>query len=115
MPLVLALNFLEVLVQAVEALLPEPPIMFDPLVHVLQRPRLELARPPLGLTTAGDQSGALEHLEVLRNPGKADFEGRRQFIDGSLSARESPEDRPPRRVGQRRERGTQLVWHYFTA
>src|SRR5215212_161530 len=48
------LNFLQVLVEAVEALLPEPPIVFHPVGHVLERPGREPARPPLGPTAPGN-------------------------------------------------------------
>src|SRR5438105_3143242 len=60
------LDFLQVLVQPVEALFPEPAVVLDPLGGVLQRRRLQPARPPLRFAAARDQPGALQHLQMLR-------------------------------------------------
>src|SRR3954451_16301730 len=45
--LLLLLKFLEVVVQAIEALVPEPAVMLDPLRHALERLPAQPARPPL--------------------------------------------------------------------
>src|SRR5438093_7896117 len=73
MRLVLALQFLEVAAQPVEALLPVAPVVLDPLGDVLERICLEPAGPPLRLAAALDQARALEHLAVLGDGGQADL------------------------------------------
>src|SRR5579872_2050378 len=52
----------QIFVQSVEALRPEPPIVLHPVGHVLERSRVQTARPPLRLAPALDQPGALQHL-----------------------------------------------------
>src|SRR6266850_7160196 len=79
--LVLALQFLEVGVQPVEALLPVAPVVLDPFGHVLERSRLEPAGPPLRLAAPLDEAGALQHLEMLGDGGKADVERLGEFED----------------------------------
>jgi hypothetical protein len=81
----------------------------DPVSDVFQGRRLELAGPPLRHAAARDQARALEHLEVLRDGGKAHPEGLRQLGDRSLPRRESGEDRAPRRVGESREGGGEAI------
>src|SRR5437879_10344330 len=68
--LVLALQFLQVDIELVEALLPVAPVVLDPCGDVLERSRLEPAGPPLRLASAFDQAGALEHLEMPGDGGK---------------------------------------------
>src|SRR5256885_1639370 len=63
--LLLRLQVLEVIVEAVETLFPETAVVLDPVGDILQRPGVEPAWPPLRLAAARDQSGAFEHLEVL--------------------------------------------------
>src|SRR5688500_7232643 len=73
--LLLALQFAQVFVQTVEALLPELAVVGEPVVDLFQRPGIEAARPPLGLAPAGDESRALEHFQVLGDRGHAHVEG----------------------------------------
>src|SRR5262245_62540926 len=73
--LLLRLQFAQVIVQAIETLLPETAIAFQPVVHLLQRTRFDAAGPPLRLAPAQDQAGALQHLEMLGDGGKAHVEG----------------------------------------
>src|SRR5882724_223332 len=47
----------EVVLQAIQPLLPKPAIFLEPIVHALQRVQLEPAGPPLRLTAARDQAG----------------------------------------------------------
>src|SRR6266496_2980680 len=69
------LQLAQVVVQASEALLPETPIVLQPVRGVLEGTRLEPAGPPLRLATARDQTGVLQHLQVLGDRGKAHREG----------------------------------------
>src|SRR5437660_12210294 len=69
-----SLEFLQVLVQPVVALLPEAPIPLGPVRDLFERPRLEPGGPPLPLPAPGDQPGQLEHLQMLRDGGHAHLE-----------------------------------------
>src|SRR2546422_7080420 len=106
---VLALQFLEVAVQLVEALLPVAPVILDPVGDVLERIRLEPARPPLRLAAALDQSRALEDLEVLGDRRKADVEGLGQLQDRGFARSEAREDRAPRGIGEGGEGGAEAI------
>src|SRR5213594_4210090 len=74
MRLVLALQFLEVAAQPVEALLPVAPVVLDPLGDVLERICLEPAGPPLRLAAALDQARALKDLEEPGDGRQPDVE-----------------------------------------
>src|SRR5512133_2006599 len=65
MSFLLLLQFLQVLVQPIESLLPDHAIAPDPLVDFLERARRERCRSPLRLLAARNEPGALEHLQVL--------------------------------------------------
>src|SRR5882724_341084 len=75
----------QIVLQAIQVLLPETAIVLEPIGGVLERTRLQLAGPPLRLATAGDQPGALQHLQVLGDGGKAHREGLRQLRDRRLA------------------------------
>src|SRR6185312_12276689 len=53
----LVLKFLQIAVQAIQALLPEPAVVLQPLGSVLQRFPLQPAGPPLRAASAADQAG----------------------------------------------------------
>src|SRR5687767_6583376 len=72
--LLLLLQFAEVILEAIEAALPEFAVVADPFVDGLQRPGGEPAWPPLSVAAAGDEARALEHLQVLRDCGHAHVE-----------------------------------------
>src|SRR5439155_7515277 len=74
-PLFFRFELAQIVVQPVEPLVPEPAVVLDPLGGVLQRRRLQPARPPLRFAAARDQAGALQHLQMLRDGGKAHREG----------------------------------------
>src|SRR5713101_3497922 len=95
--------------QAVEALFPETAIVLQPVRGVLQRTRLEPAGPPLRLATARDQTGALQHLEVLGDGGKAHLEGRGQLRDRGLAGDEASKDRAPGGIGEGRKGDTEAI------
>src|SRR5690242_2997440 len=67
----LGLQLGKVILQSVWPLLPQPAIALEPVVDIAQRVGLDAAGPPLRLAAAGDQAGALEHLEVLGDRGEA--------------------------------------------
>src|SRR6516164_6826366 len=63
--LVLRLQLLQISIQAVETLIKKATIMVEPVVDVLERARLDTARPPLRLAPARDQPGALQDFEMF--------------------------------------------------
>src|SRR5262245_61567 len=99
----------QVRVEAVEALLPEAPVEGRPVGDVLEGRRLQPARTPLRLAAAGDQSGALEHLQVLRDRRHAHVERLGELGDGRLARREPRENGAARRVRERRKRRAELI------
>src|SRR5213594_3367167 len=108
--LVLAAMFLlQKVVQAIEALLPEASVVFEPVRSVLERTRPEPAGSPLGLAAARDQAGALQHLEVLGDGGKAHLEGLGQLRDPGLARAEASKDRAPGGIGQGREGDVEAI------
>jgi hypothetical protein len=56
----------QIFVKAIEASLPEPPVVFYPIGRVFERAGFELAGPPLSLAAAADQPCVFQNLEVLR-------------------------------------------------
>src|SRR3972149_1379217 len=64
----LLLNLSQVFVQAIEALLPETTISFEPFIGIFERASLEPPGAPLRLAAARDQTGALQDLEGLGDP-----------------------------------------------
>src|SRR6266550_1681094 len=109
MSLLLHLQFLQVLVQTIEPLLPDDAIALDPFVDLFERARLERRRPPLRLLAARHESRTFEHLEVLAHRREAHLERLRDLGHRRATLRETREDRTPRRVGEGTERETQAV------
>jgi len=68
-----------------------------------ERPRLEPAGPVLRGAAANDQPGTLQHLQVSGYRRETDREGLGELADRRFSVGEPGENRPPGRVGQRRE------------
>src|SRR6516162_4792591 len=57
-----ALQFAEIRVEAIKAVVPEMAVVLEPLGGVLERPGIKPARTPLRLAATRDQPGALQHL-----------------------------------------------------
>src|SRR2546422_7761937 len=72
-------QFLQVLVETIEPLLPDDAIALDPVVDLFERARLERRRPPLRLLTARHEARTFEHLEELAHRGEAHVERLRHF------------------------------------
>src|SRR4051794_30724995 len=64
----------QVLIERVEAAIPEMPIAIDPVSRRSERDRVQSRRPPLGIASTGDQARLLEHLQVLRDRGQRHVE-----------------------------------------
>src|SRR5262249_44914614 len=109
MSLPLLFQLVQIVIQAIEALLPETAIVFQPVAGILERARPKPAGPPLRLATAGDQTGALEHLEMLRNGRKAHRERVGQLRDRCLARGEARKDRTPSGIGEGGGSGAQAI------
>jgi hypothetical protein len=103
------LQFAQVVVEAIEALLPVPTVLADPVGHVAQPFRLEAARSPLSLAPLLDEPGALENLEVFRDRRKAQVKWGCQLRDRRLPVGQSCQDGPASGIGQGRECGAEWI------
>src|SRR4029077_18431520 len=92
--LLLRLQFAQVIVQAIETLLPEAAVTFQPVVHLLERTRLDAAGPPLRLAPAQDQAGAPHHLEMLGDSGRPHVEGLGELGHRVFAGRKPRQDGP---------------------
>src|ERR1051325_1610369 len=61
--LLLALQLVQIIFQPIEALVPHPAIISEPVVHRFECLGLDTAGTPLGLASARDQACALQHFE----------------------------------------------------
>src|SRR5919112_249297 len=104
---------LQVVVQTIEAFFPETTVTLHPVGGLLQRPRLEPARPRLRHATARDQTGPLEHLQVLGDARKAHLKRLGQLLDGGLTGGEPNQDLPPGRVRKGRKRAVKRIRRHF--
>src|SRR5439155_17010691 len=103
------LQLVQVVVEVLVALLPEPPVLLGPLRDPAQRCRYEPAGSPLGIAATGDQPRALQHLQVFGDRLKAHRERRGQLVDRGLALRQPGQDGAAGRVGERREHAAELV------
>ena len=94
------LEFPKERIEALEALLPMGSVLADPVGNVAQRVRTKPSRPPLRLTTLLDETGPLEHPQVLGDGGLAHVERLGEVLDRRLARGEPGQDRPPGRVGK---------------
>src|SRR3954468_12041613 len=103
----------QIVVQAVEALVPEAAVVLHPVSDLPERTRLERAGAPLRITAARDQSRALEHLEVLGDGGHAHLEGLGQLGDRGLAGCKASQDRAPGGIGEGCEGGAEVVCRHI--
>ena len=103
------LQFIEVVVQAVEACFPVASVAFEPLGDVPEGCGGKVAGSPLRMAAALDEACTLEHLEVLRDRRKAHRERLRELGDGGVAVRERGQDRPSGGIRERCEGGAERV------
>src|SRR6516225_9932530 len=72
---VLGLQLAQIFVKPSKAFFPEAAVMLEPIRSVLERCRIELARPPLRPAATRNQARPLQHLEVLGDGGEAHVKG----------------------------------------
>src|SRR5580700_1397370 len=95
--------------EPVEALGPFGVRTAQPVVHWGQAVELKSRWAALAVTRPADQTGSLQHLEVLGDSGLRQCGRLREFDDASIAGRETLQDRPAGGVGKRREGAAQLI------
>src|SRR5215470_12349574 len=103
--LLLPFQFLDNLVQLVEACVPELAIPLDPGRLFLQSARADLAGPHAPDLLRGDEPGLLQDADVLLHAREGHVELLGKVRDRGLCASELLQDAAPGRVRQRGERG----------
>jgi hypothetical protein len=91
--------------EAVEMCRPEPAVRVEPLIERLERSRADSIQAPLGFGPDFDQSGVLEHAQVLRHGRLAQVEAIDQITDRPLSIPEQVKDFPAAGLAQYVQRG----------
>src|SRR5256885_16667960 len=91
------LQLAQVCVEAVEALVPEDPVALHPFRGLAQPVGLQPGRTPLRVAAAGDETGLLEDLEMLRDGRQRHVEWLCELCHGRLPGRQPGEGRPPGR------------------
>ena len=94
---------LEEACKRVKLRLPKLSILFDPFGRVPHRFGFETAAAEATVACAFHETGSLEHPEMFGDRGTRDLEWASELTDRSFTLRETREDRPPRRVGERRK------------
>ena len=110
---VLRFEFLEVLVEPVEALLPIPAILVEPIGCGFELARVELAGTPLGVAAAGDEARPFEDFEVTGDGGKADVKGLGELVDGCLAEGKPRENGATGGIGKSGEGGAEMIRHLY--
>src|SRR5258707_731863 len=107
--LVLVLQFLEVAVELVEALLPVAPVVLDPVGDVLERIGLEPAGPPLRLAAALDEARAFQHFQAVRDCRPAYLVRLCQIEVPGFAGGETREDLASRGIGEGGKGGAEAI------
>jgi hypothetical protein len=106
--LLLVSGLLEIAAERLEALLPELPIVSDPVGGGPQRAALQPAVVDASVARARQQAGSLEHAQVARDRGEGDGERARELRHRDVRRlREPRQDRAAGRVRERAEGGVQ--------
>src|SRR2546425_3164777 len=94
----------EVAFECVQGFRPHRLVLCDPLVEFLEPPWVQLVDPPLRVHFDVHEPRVAEHLEVARHRGlRESREPRRDIARVPAASREEVEDRPTRRVRDRKE------------
>src|SRR5437660_9146927 len=109
MLLVLGLQRLEVVIEAVKAFLPEAAVAIEPVVDAFEGRGLDPTGPPLRRATARDQAGPLQHLEMFGNGRAADVEGLGKLGYRSLAQGQPRQDGTAGGIGERRKGGAEGI------
>jgi hypothetical protein len=88
---------------------PETSIVLEPPVHFRKRLCSDSTRPPLGIAAASHKTSRFEHADVLRHRACRHLERFGELCNRCFTFQESIEDGAPRWIGERGERGTELI------
>ena len=94
---------------------PHLTVSLDPVDRRVQWLRLESTGAVLGILSPGDESGPLEHLEVLGHGLQAHVERLGQIVHVGLTRRQPGQKRATGRIGQSGKGGAQrIVRHMYS-
>jgi len=96
----LFLYFAQIVIQTIEALRPEPPVVRHPIGDVFERRSRDAARPPLRLAPARNQTGMFQYLEVAGDGGHTHRKRRSQLRHRGLAGGQAREDGAARGVAK---------------
>src|SRR6202011_3192091 len=99
----------QVFVEALETLVPKPPVLPHPIGRLLQAGAVQPAWPPLRLPALPHEPCVLQHFQMLRDAGKAQVERFGQFRDRSLALRKTRKIGSPGAPGEGRARDAVLI------
>ena len=94
------LELFEQHIEALVVLFEELAITFDPIDRLVQSPRFEFAWTPLRIDVRRDETGTLEHLEMLGYGRLAHLERLGELGHRGLAPRQPRQDSAARGVGQ---------------
>src|SRR5436190_13911982 len=109
--LLLACEFLDNLVQRVEAFVPAPAVPLEPHRLVLQSARAQPARPHAPRLLRGDEPGPLQNADVLLHARERHVERLGKVRDRSVGSSELLQNATPRGVRERGERSIKSGRH----
>src|SRR6476660_1895218 len=113
MLLFLRLQGFEIILETIEARLPQAAIAFEPIVNAFQCGRFEPARAPLRRAAARYQARVFQYLQVLGYGGPAHLERLCKLADRGLAQREARENCATRRVRECGKGGTQAIGRHL--
>src|SRR5580698_3491488 len=105
----LSLKLLQIVVEAIEPLVPHAPIGFEPFVHILKAARLDAGRAPLRFAAACDEACALEHFQMFGNSRQRHVERLGELLHGGFTECQTRENGAPRGVRERGKGETERV------
>jgi hypothetical protein len=107
---------LEVSLEALQTLAPEPPIRLDPRIDLLEPLRTKSVHASLGIDADVDETCLTQHPEVLRDGWLAHREPVHELTHRSLAVSQEVEDATAGRFGEELEGGDHLpsmpLWLY---
>src|ERR1700676_92177 len=110
MLLLLGLQLTQIVVKAIEFLLPSHTIVLNPVGNILKTRGMDAAGAPLGSAAACDKSSAFKDFEVLRDGGHAHLKRLGKLGDGGFAGHQVRENGSARGIGEgRKGRGESVL------
>src|SRR5271163_3853658 len=94
-------DLFEIGAEPIEPALPFEASCADPLLRLAERAGLDPAGADAAEFLADDETGPFEHRQVLGYRGERHRQGTRQLADAGGAERQTLDDSPPRRIGER--------------